>query len=329
MKALPLPRMASDIRETKTPSRIGLFGDLPTRFLRWVMPITPWFLEGFLIVFWTSIFFLLASPQRRAVAANLRAMHPAWGKCRAIMGAWRVFHQFALAFVDAQRCATETGTVQWEIHGREHLDEMTTFPAGLLLVTAHMGNYDLASTFFASRFPRLLHTVRAPERGAEAQRLRQKQIRADEKNNPAFRCHYSECGDMLGIELAGFIHRGDAVAVQADRVIGKVAAMETELKPGLFMRLPKGPWALARATRCACFPLFVTRVSWRRYRITVLPRFELPIDRKSADASARQWAARIYAFASQHWDQWFVFEPMLFRHPETSRARATENRSTP
>ncbi|MES2995816.1 MAG: lysophospholipid acyltransferase family protein [Verrucomicrobiota bacterium] len=302
---------------TVHPSRLGIFGDLPTRFLRHLLPLIPWFLEPFLIGFWVTVIFLAAAPQRRAVAGNLRAMHPGWSWPRCFAGAWRMFFQFGLAFVDAQRCAVGTGTIDWVLDGSEHFAALEREPGGLLLVTAHMGNYDLAAAYFASRFPRSLHTVRAPERNAEAQKMRERDIRSDEEKNPAFRSHYNRDGNLLGIELARLIVEGEAVAVQADRVLYDVSPMDAEVTPGLWMRLPKGPWALARATRCPCYPVFITRDGWRRYRVTILPAFHVSPDRDATQQSTARWARRIFDFASTHWEQWFVFEPMLERRGST------------
>ena len=74
---------------------------------------------------------------------------------------------------------------------------------------------------------------------------------------------------MLGVELARLLGEGNIVAVQGDRVMFDVSPMDVEVEPGLHMRLPKGPLFLARATRAPCYPLFITRDGWRRYRVTV------------------------------------------------------------
>ena len=70
------------------------------------------------------------------------------------------------------------------------------------------------------------------------------------------------------------------MAVQGDRVIFDVSPMEVEVEPGLVMRLPKGPLFLARATGAPCFPLFIVRDGWRRYRVVVMPEVKLPPRRR-------------------------------------------------
>lgn len=301
-------------------SRLGVFGDVPTRFLAHALHVVPWFLEPVLITGWTLLFFLLAGPQRRAVRGNLRALFPAWGPLRGTLGAWRVFWNFAATFVDALRCETGTGGVDWAVEGLAHMEELSRRSEGCLILTAHMGNYDLAAPMFASRIKRTLYTVRAPEREPETQRVREAEIRRREEKHPNFRTLYNRDGNLLGVELARLLAEGHLVAIQGDRVMFDVAPMTVEVEPGLRMRLPKGPLFLARVTGAPCYPMFITRDACRRYRVTALPPVELPPRRRGQDdeAAAKIWAAAVFTTARRHWNQWFVFEPLFDRVSETT-----------
>ena len=311
--AVSLAQMA-DLEESRWKARLGVFGDLPTRLLLRALHVAPFFLEPVLIAGWTSGFFLIAREQRRAVAWNLRALHPGWNGFRAWCGAWQVFWNFALTFVDAMRCETGTGAVDWAVEGHAHMEELANRKQGCILLTAHMGNYDLAAPIFASRFNRTLHTVRAPEREPETQALREQEVRRKEAANPNFRTLYNQDGNLLGIELARLLGEGDIVAVQGDRVIFDVSPMEVEVEPGLTMRLPKGPLFLARATGAPTFPMFIVRDGWRRYRVIALPELKLPPRKRGVDDDAAEiWAATILGVVRKHWRQWYVFEPMLTR----------------
>lgn len=278
--------------------------------------VTPSFLEPVLITGWTLLFFAIAKPQRRAVAANLRALHPTWSHWRATWGAWRVFRNFAFTFVDAMRCETGTGAVDWSVEGLEVMNELANRKDGCIILTAHMGNYDIAAPMFASRFNRTLYAVRAPERQAETQALREREVRRKEELNPFFRTLYNREGSLLGIELARLLAEGNIVAVQGDRVLFDVSPMEIEVEPGLIMRLPKGPLILAGATGAPAYPLFILRDGWRRYRVIARPPLELPERKRGQDQeTARLWAGAILGMVRENWSQWYVFEPLLFRSP--------------
>ncbi len=307
-------RQVANDKKSRWSTRLGVFGDLPSRFLLHAMRVTPWFLEPVLIGGWTFGFFLLGKTQREAVMENLRALHPRWGAAQALFGAWQVFWNFALTFVDAQRYDSGTGGIDWAVEGLAHLEDLAQRTEGCIILTAHMGNYDIAAPVFATRFSRTLYTVRAPEREPETQRLRDAEIQRKEALNPHFRTLYNQPGNLLGIELAHLLAAGNIVAVQGDRVLFDVSPMTVEVEPGLTLRLPKGPLVLARATDAPCFPLIILREGWRRYRVIVLPPLELPPRQRGADDAAAQiWAATILGMVRPHWRQWYVFEPLLTR----------------
>lgn len=295
--------------------RLGVFGDLPTRVLTRGLKSAPWFLEPVLVAGWTMLFFLLAGRQRRAVAGNLRALFPGWGRLRSISGAFRVFHHFAAVYVDALRVETGTGGVDWSIEGLAHFNELAGRTEGCLVLTAHMGNYDMAAPLFSGMFGRTVYAVRAPEREPEMQRIKEAELRRKEVLHPHFRTLYNEGGEMLGVELARLLREGMVVAVQGDRVVFEVSGMDVEVEPGLLMTLPRGPLMLARLADAPVYPLFILRDGWRRYRVKVLPRLELPPRRRGVDPGAAMWAGTMVEVIRRHWVEWSVFEP-VFRRQE-------------
>lgn len=283
--------------------------------LRRGLKVAPWFVEPALIPMWTLVFFAVAGAQRRAVASNLRALFPGWSGLRAFIGSYRVFLNFAATYVDALRCETETGGVDWVIEGLPAFDDLASRKQGCLILTAHMGNYDMAAPLFSAKFGRTIHAVRAPEREPEMQAIREAELREKERLNPYFRTHYNTGEKMLGVELARLLNEGQVVAVQGDRVVFEVSPMEVEVEPGLMMKLPRGPLVLARATGVTVFPLFIVRDGWRRYRVRVFPPLVLPerARGRAEDPATALWAGTILAVVRENWSQWFVFEPVLRR----------------
>ncbi len=295
--------------------RLGLFGDLHTRFLLdHALRVMPWFLEPVLAAVWVFVFFMIAGKQRRAVAGNLQALHPHWGPWRGRLGAWQVFSNFGLTYADGLRCQTQTGGVDWALEGIGAMEDVANRKEGCIILTAHMGNYDLAAPLFAASFKRTLYAVRAEEKEPETQKAREEEIRKKEEEYPHFKTLYNREGNLLGIELAKLLTEGNLVAVQGDRVVFDVTPMEVEVEPGLKMRLPKGPLFLARATGAPVFPLFIVREGWRRYRVIVLPEMELPPRSRGADEEAAKiWAGTLLEECRKHWKQWYVFESIFVR----------------
>lgn len=295
-------------------SKLGVTGDFWPRLLRYVIAGIPWFLEAPLILGWSFMFYLIARKQRRAVEANLMALFPEWGTWRARLGAWQVVWNFSVTYVDGLRCESGTGGIDWAIEGKEHLEELAGFPGGAIILTAHMGNYDIAAPLFSSRIQRDLYAVRAPEIDPVVQRIREEELRIKEQQNPHFHILYNNGNNLLGVELAKLLNEGNLVALQGDRVVFDVSPMDVEVEPGLHMRLPRGPLVLVRATGAPCYPLVISRYGWRRYRVKVYPALQLPPRSRGEDHEAAiLWAKAILHAVKPHWNQWFVFEHLLHR----------------
>ena len=292
-----------------------MFGDLPTRFLLSGLRSAPWFVEWSLVPIWTLLFYRVAGEQRRAVISNLRALFPDWSGLRVAFGAYRVFLNFAWTYVDAMRCEAGTGEVDWVVDGIDSFERLAASKEGSLVLTAHMGNYDMAAPLFATNFGRTIYAVRAPERVAEMQKIKEAELREKERAQPLFKTLYNKDGDMLGVELTRLLGEGHVVAVQGDRVVFEVSPMEVDLDDGLRMALPRGPLFLARISKADVYPLFILRDGWRRYRVEVSPPLELPERRrgKGDDPATRIWASTILDVVRPNWDQWFVFEPVFRR----------------
>ncbi len=301
-------------------SRFGVYGDFWTRFLDWGAQQCPFFLEPVFIAGYTLLFFLVAGRQRRAVMANLAVVLPGTTAAGNFFRAFLVFRNFAWSLADAARTRGGQEVISWEIEGVEHFEALRDGESGVLIVTAHMGNYDVAAPFFAGRFRRKFHSVRAPERQAELQEYMEKHRAV--QNSDSFQVRYNAPGEFLGVELARALAAGEVVALQGDRVLPHVSAVKVPWH-GKLWPLPRGPFMLSLASGAPLVPFFVVRSGWRRYRVMVLapgrPEMERARRATANDVLVAWWLEQIGPMVERHWDQWLVFEP-LFEEPEQPRA---------
>ena len=289
-------------------------GDLPTRAKHWGLAGCPHFIESPVIFSWTWLIFLLAGAQRRAALANMRVIFPDCGALRLRWKVFRLFWNFALTESDSGHAVAGSAQLNWELAGRSHFQRIVDSPRGAILLTAHFSNYDVASHLFARQLGRKLHTVRAPERTPEMQRLMQEQL-ARVFGDAEVRVHLNTPGSMLGIDLLRALDAGEVVAIQGDRAEGAEGHVESELF-GRRCRLPRGPFALAQAARCPIYPIFIVRSGIRRYSAHCQP----PIT-AAATASARRddaqfdeliaaWRNVLERAIAEFWPQWYCFQPM-------------------
>jgi predicted LPLAT superfamily acyltransferase len=284
-----------------------------TRFLLVCLRLLPQWLCVALTSPVALVIYLLAHEPRRALRQNLEAMQPTEGP---LIWWWRgylVFRQFGLTYLDRLLHMHLGHKVAWTVRGQPHFDALRHEPGGALVFTIHSGNYDLGASLFASKLDRSLHTVRVPEQTGALQAIRAKELADQERLYPGLKVHYNESANHLGLELMRLLREGEIVAIQGDRVLMDVSEVEATAGP-LCYRLPRGPLVLAEMTRVPCYPIFLRRQGVMAYEVVMGPPFTQRGERvRAGDVSAR-WVAIMSAHLEQHWDQWFVFEPLVSRH---------------
>lgn len=292
------------------PSRFGLYGDIWSRALRWAARHNPAFTEPFMIGLSSLAFFAIAPRQRRAIQRNLAVLLPGSSPLINIFRSYRVFWNFAWSIADAAHVRDGQKIITWEIVGDGHFQTIQQQSEGILILTAHMGSYDIAAPVFSHKFHRKLHSVRLPEKNAALQAYME--ATRDQQQGDSFQIHYNRPGNMLAIELASALASGDAVAIQGDRVMANVSTVEAPFDAGHNLRLPKGPFVLALASRAPLIPLFIIRLGWRKYQVLIKQAQEPPPDLRDRPAAMQHlmnlWTQTLGQVARKHWKQWFVLE---------------------
>jgi lauroyl/myristoyl acyltransferase len=310
-----MPAADSATHEPKTheaPPAMGLHDAFWTRLILFLM---RWLPATFFI--WITypaavVVYLLGVKPREAIRANLRALLPGNGSnSRAV---YQVFLQYGFTYLDRLWHLYFQREIDWEILGEDDFDELQDKLGGALIFTVHSGNYDIGASLFARKFRRPIHTVRMPEASASLQKLRGEELRAEERREPNLHVHYNEPGGHLGMELCRLLLAGEVVCVQGDRVMGDVTPTQASID-GVTYRLPRGPLVLAEVTGVPCYFVFLTRRARLSYRIEIGKPF-YPGGRKGkADEIGAAWLEVMHPFLLRHWDQWFVFEPLVTRDP--------------
>lgn len=278
-----------------------------------VSPRMPYFIEAGLLYFFAFIVLILAHGQRRAIRKNLGVIWDNLSWAEGYLGVYRVFVNFGWTYIDGMRTRLGQKVVTWEIDNLPIFEELRATPGAAIILTTHTGNYDLAAALFSPKFGRDLHTVRAPERSPFLEKIRRKELESDTRRFEHFKVHYNSSQSLLGIELARLLMEGELVAIQSDRVIAEVVAIEVPLEGrSAKFRLPKGPLSLASLAKCPCYPLHVVRDRHRHYRIIFQEPLAVSAGTPGRPARemdyARAWVGSLMPFLEEHALQWFVFE---------------------
>jgi Kdo2-lipid IVA lauroyltransferase/acyltransferase len=234
--------------------------------------------------------------EREAVGKTLELVTGASGARLEKLTA-RVFSDFAMCFSDlvstnrqpAARLLAYVGSVA----GAEQVRGLS---GGIVSVTAHVGNWDMAGRLLARSSARRTHVVVAPEEAPELERWVRRDgdgMRFVPRTHPG-----------IGAELLGALRRGEAVALQGDRALGTRGDVPIPFfgRPAPF---PLGPFLLAGAARVPVVPAFC--VLDRRYRYAVQIAAPIVVGRGEEKDAARAWVALLEGVVREHPTQWFNF----------------------
>lgn len=288
--------------------RFVVHGVFWRQFLRFAVLNVPLWTEPIVMATW-SLVFLLWGPGRRGVMANLRAIIPGSNAVTNFVRTYRVFWNFAWTIADNMRFKEQRVIPDWEFEGMEHFQELQSRGGGAIILTAHMGSYDLGAALFAEISDRRIVMVRAPELDPETHRF-EEQLH-DRTVAERVKIGFSTRSAELAIELLEAIQQGHIVAIQGDRVLPGIAGLPGTMF-GRSTQFPTGPFALAMAARVPIYPLFIVRRGRRRYRLVVARPIEVVRTRDRNEAFERavtQWRDTLESVIRRGWFQWFTFQP--------------------
>ncbi len=300
-------------RRRRGKNKLGAYSDFWPHYLNWGARHCPWTIEPTLITLYSFFFFLAAKTFRQGIQANLKALFPTASPLQLWTRTYRVFWNFAAVAVDGVRSRENPKIVEWEIDGLAQFEELRRCPTGVIVITAHMGNYDLAGSTFAERFGRTVHAVRAPERNPELHALKKAELEEQERDH--YRVIYNEPGNMLGITLTQALQRNEVVAIQADRVLFDVSPTTVGWDENHEIDVPQGPFILSLTTGCPIYPLFMIRRGRCRYRVQIGEPFHCRRTGRDKEAdlqrAGRAWVDLLKKTVERHWSQWLVVERNL------------------
>lgn len=277
----------------------GLSRKLPGHFAYWV---------GLRIA---DLFYFFQHDSRRAVQKNLlqiyswRGIKPARRTLRGLTR--KTFQNFGKYLVDFFRFTQLAQRELEQLVSIEHLhrlEEVYRLGRGVIVVTAHFGNWEMGgAVLHALGYP--VNAVVAPERLPRLQRLLQKQ--REERG-----LHVVNVGCSARALLRG-LQRGELVALLADRDFSH-EHHSIDLF-GKTVHLPRGAAWLSHKTDAPILPIFLLR----QEDDTFLMRIHPPIFPDSADgidATMSRIRDILQSEIGERPCQWFIFHEFWKSEPD-------------
>jgi len=272
------------------------------------MPRLPRFFHPPVAAVTALIFFLMLKRERRAVTGNLRRVSGKRGLALQGKVYW-VFYSFcdlmvSYCFVPQATHSQLLGMLVDSEDSGTKIEQYLAAGNGLIVWTAHVGNWEFASRLLAM-YGRV-NVARVVEDKPAETTLRN--LMASER----LKIVDLKGGVPATIELLQALRRNEIVAIQGDRVYQR-HTFEVPLfsQPTNF---PLGPFLLSQVSGAPVLPVFVIRRGWLRYQVLMGDLIAaVPSRFKRGDEDAGLYEAMCQAVRflektlATHCDQWMNF----------------------
>ena len=176
-----------------------------------------------------------------------------------------------------------------DIDGQEHFDQLAQGDSGFVILSSHVGCYEVAGytlTSDAKQFNALVY-------GGESATVSEHRSRVLGTHNINTIAVAPDMSHIFALNAA--LDRREIVSIPADRLFG---SRKTAVCPflGAPAHFPVGPFALARAKSAPIIAIFAVKTRLRHYHIVVRPC-----------ADVAQYAALLEEVVRQYPTQWFNF----------------------
>jgi len=278
------------------------------RMIFMIMPRLPRFLHPPVAAVTALFFFLILKRERRAVTGNLRRVS---GK-RGFALQWKVYKVFysfcdlmvSYCFVPQATHSQLLGMLVDSEDCSAKIDQCLAAGNGLIVWTAHVGNWEFASRLLAMNVQ--VNVARVVEDKPAEIILRN--LMASER----LKTVDLKAGVPATIELLQALRRNEIVAIQGDRVYQRhTFDVPFFSQPTSF---PLGPFLLSQVSGAPVLPVFVIRRGWLRYQVLMgdlIPAAPSRAKRGDSDADLYEAMCQAVRFLEKtlttHYDQWMNY----------------------
>lgn len=209
--------------------------------------------------------------QRRAGAKQFfvhwRGEQSGW--LRTLLDTYRCFLSFTLCWYERTYVFLRgPAALALELEGHERVEQALAAGHGVILLTAHFGNFELAA-WMLRRFGTTPVNVVMVDSEVPALSAFMSQLRgADQPRVIAI-----NRSKLASLDLLAALRRKEILCIQGDRAVG--AALTRVPFLGREAPFPLGPYQLAQVAGAVVIPTFSTRVGSFRYRISLYPPLDL------------------------------------------------------
>jgi predicted LPLAT superfamily acyltransferase len=243
---------------------------------------------AYALLAFVACYYVLCAPQARRASAEYRRRLGYGGSSwlRRLWGAYRHFFSFGQLLLDRVAIlAGRPGSFRFEFDGEEHMRAALQEGKGLVIVSAHCGNWEAAGHLLR-RLEAPVNVVAYRGESAALRRFFEKALAEH-----SFAIIEADGSPDAALAIMAALARGEVVAMHGDRVLGDEGVVVPFL--GAPARFPAGPHAVAALSGSPLIHAFAMRQGTYAYRFHAYPperpRFG---SRETRSELLREWVLR-------------------------------------
>ncbi|MEW6067828.1 MAG: lysophospholipid acyltransferase family protein [Nitrospirota bacterium] len=297
------PEAKSKFREYQgTPFLKGLIRAF--RFASGILPL--WFMKTLAISI-VPFFIIFNLDNYKAVVANFSRIRPADGIIKRIFAGYKLFLNYSFYLIDLFYLGHDSKRIKnyrIEIDGENHLNKMLSLGQGFILLTLHMGNWEIGGFLLSSKEV-TPYIVYSPD-SEKTVELHRKMLR-ESFNVKAVSLDKEK---LFSIKLLNILRDGGVIAFQGDRLFGE-SGVEVEFfgKKALF---PRGPLTLAMIADVPILPVFCIIEGYNYYKLYIEKPYIInsyPSREETIKKSLEDLVKIFEKYILQYAEQWYTFMP--------------------
>jgi len=261
------------------------------------------------LLYFVCLYYLIVDrPVVAASMAYVQRRFPDHGIVRRQFDVYLLFVNQGKSLIDRHYVAAGGGDIDLELVGYEKIkDHLAEGRKGMIFLTAHVGNWQVATTALR-KLDRTVYLMMRPEDNTAV-----KEALNIDSEEEKIRILYTD-GSLGGvIEALKAISQGGIVSIMGDRAYG-YDSKEASLLGGT-VRFPYGAFSLAAAARCPVAVLLSAKVGVKKYATDISHVINPPAGARGAKgaeiaACVQEFARVLEEYAIDHPYQWFVFRDM-------------------
>jgi predicted LPLAT superfamily acyltransferase len=250
-------------------------------------------------------YLIIDRPVVAASLAYVKRRFPGHSAVRRLCDVYLLFVSQGKGLIDRYYAAFGPGDMHIELRGFDNVkDILARGDKGFVLLTAHVGNWQLAMTALKD-LNVMVHLMMRRENNAAV-----KQVLDIDRGGETVKILYTD--DSLGgvLEAIKAISQGGIVSIMGDR------AYEYSATEALFLggnvRFPYGAFTLAAAAQCPVVVLLSANVGLKKYIVDFSHIIQAPASvrgKKEAamKAAVQEFSGILEEYVAEHPYQWFVF----------------------